>query len=76
MLKKINKSLRIIIIILLITLAVLSVYYKFDNCNKCSFDYEGEKLSPRDFMDVYNQECFVVNPISDFSDVSWEDVEI
>ena len=55
-----NKILKIIIVILLILLAVLSVYYKYDNCSVCKFEYEGEEINSREFMDIYQGECFKV----------------
>ena len=75
---KINKILKIIIIILLIAIAFLSVVYKFDNCNKCNFEYEGKKLNAQDFMEVYRQECLMPSPLKgiDFNNISFEDVEI
>jgi len=60
MLYKINFLLKILIVIGLIVLALLSVYYKYDDCSICSFEYEGEELSARDFMIAYSSECLVV----------------
>ena len=49
------------IVVLLILIAVLSVYYKYDNCSVCKFEYEGEKLRAYEFMEIYRDKCFDIS---------------
>lgn len=60
MIQELNKVLRWVIIILLISVAVISVYYKYDNCSTCKFEYEGEEINAAEFMVIYDAECLVV----------------
>lgn len=57
MLKELNNIFKYVILILLILLAVVSVYYKYDNCSICSFDYQGNKLTAKEFMDIFAEDC-------------------
>ena len=58
MIERINKALRIVILILLILLALLSVHYKFDDCSKCSFKIDKENYNIDEFMGLYSKKCF------------------
>lgn len=61
MLQKINRLLKYGILIGLILLAIFSVYYKYDNCSKCSFEYNGTKVSAGDVMILYSNKCLQEN---------------
>jgi len=54
---EINKILKYIIIILLILFLILSSIYKFDSCNKCSFEIDNKTLNTNEFMDLYGDKC-------------------
>jgi len=62
MLAKINIILKWGIVIGLIALALLSSVYKYDHCNKCSFEYNGSTLDIIEFMQTYAEKCFEVEP--------------
>jgi hypothetical protein len=61
MLQKLNKILRYLILIGLIFLVILSLIYKYDSCNKCSFKVNDKKLDTREFMQLYYKKCMVEN---------------
>ena len=52
-----NKILKYIILSLLILLAMLSITYKFDNCNLCSFEINNTKYSAQDVSNLYYNRC-------------------
>ena len=54
---KLIKIVRIMTWIALISLAFLSVYYKFDDCNVCKFEIDGEMINGKQFMDIYQDSC-------------------
>lgn len=56
---KIIKVVRVLTWIAFIILALLSVYYKYDNCNVCKFEVEGNKLDGARFMQYYQSKCLV-----------------
>ena len=61
---KINIWLKYIIILLLISLAILSVYYKYDNCNQCKFKLENKNLNAKEFMNIYSKNCLNITKTS------------
>jgi hypothetical protein len=63
--KEINKLLRWIILLLSIFLLVCVLTYKLDNCDKCSFNYNGTTITPNQFMKVYSQNCLVFSHVDD-----------
>lgn len=54
-----SKFLKWIIIILFLSLAILSVYYKYNHCSTCNFEYEEKKLKAQEFMDIYHEQCIL-----------------
>ena len=56
---KINKKLRIIIIILLLVTAWSVIKFKFGDCDKCSFDIKDKTYSKQGFLDLYFDKCFM-----------------
>ncbi len=57
MIKKINKLLKWVIVILLILVAILSVMYKYDDCSVCELEYETKGYTPKEFMSIYAEKC-------------------
>jgi len=56
---KFNYYLKWAVAVLLIVLALMSVYYKFDNCSRCKFNYDGEKYDSMRFTKLYSSKCLV-----------------
>lgn len=54
---KVNRTLVWIIACLFIVLALMSVYYKFDSCSKCKFEFEDTKYGAGDFSRMYSEKC-------------------
>jgi len=57
---KVNKVLKFFLIFFFILLALLSVKYKYNDCAKCKFTYEGEKLDINEFLNIYREKCFSI----------------
>jgi len=70
MLAKINIILKWGIVIGLIALAILSLIYKYDSCNKCSFEYNGLKLNAKEFMKIYYHECLELKQNKEILNIS------
>ena len=51
----------------LIVLVLLSVYYKYGDCDKCKFEYEEEELTAAEFMQTYYIECLEQQQITFFN---------
>jgi hypothetical protein len=62
---KVIKIIRILTWIAFIVLALLSVYYKYDSCNVCKLEVEGQTLDGAEFMQYYQSKCLVTkdNPL-------------
>lgn len=71
MIQKLNKYLRVVLIILLISIAVVSIYYKYNDCSVCKFDYEEETINAAKFMNLYSERCFVAALDLDWDGDSW-----
>lgn len=54
---KLNRILKYIILILLIILLIVSVYFKFDDCDKCKFKINNKTSNANQFMDSYYEKC-------------------
>jgi len=71
---ELEKILRVAVWIAFIMLAFLSVNYKYDACNVCKLDYEGQTLDGPQFMNVYSENClkkdFVDPRFADFKSVN------
>ena len=65
---KINIWLKYIIILLLISLAILSVYFKYDNCNQCKFNLDNKNINAKEFMNIYSKNC--LNSSNSFNGLS------
>lgn len=61
MLHKINTILKICIIISLLILAILSISYKFGDCDKCSFKINNKSYNSKEFMSIYQEKCLKDN---------------
>lgn len=48
-----------IIIILLILLAISSIYFKYSHCDQCTFEINDTKYNSNEFMQIYAQECLI-----------------
>jgi len=60
---ELNKILKCIIIVLLILLAILSITYKFGNCDNCKFEIEDKVYNTGEFMLLYSDKCLNPKPI-------------
>ena len=69
--EKLNKALKVIIIILFITLALLSYTYKFGNCDKCNFELNNTKITANEFMKIYQPVCLKYPTILDKYSLNW-----
>ena len=58
MLIKLNKILRIAILMGFIVLLVFLLKYPTHHCDLCEFEWEGEKINANDFTKIYFGECF------------------
>ena len=58
---KINRVLKYLITIGLIVLVILSIVYKYDSCNKCSFKIENKKIGTNEFLQLYKNKCLTIN---------------
>ena len=58
LINKINKVIRIIILILLIILAINVFYFKFSNCDKCSFLINNIKVNTNELANMYFDRCY------------------
>ncbi len=67
MLQKWNKIFRYLIVTGLIVLVLLSVYYKYGDCDKCKFEYENDTLTAAEFMEAYYIECLEQQQITFFN---------
>jgi len=55
--KKLCKIIRVLTLIGLITLAALSMNYKFNHCSQCKFEYDGETMKTNELWSLYIREC-------------------
>lgn len=63
----------ITLIMLLVFFGIFMAVSKTD-CEKCSFDFKGEKISVNELLEIQEQECFKKSLELNFSDyVVWED---
>lgn len=58
MIKSFNRKLKWLVIIGLVLLAMLSIYYQYDNCSKCKFEVNGTTMNTKHFMEIYSEKCF------------------
>ncbi len=58
-LEKVTKILKYLILFLFIFLLILLLVYRTSSCDVCSFDYEGESINAKQFLDVYALECLI-----------------
>ena len=58
MLQKLNSTLKIIIILLLILIAILSIIYKYEDCAKCNFIINDTEVSAKQLLLLYGDKCF------------------
>ena len=56
---KLNYYLRFVILAGLILVAILVLYYGMNHCNKCNFQYEGEKIKPNQIWTLYRDQCLL-----------------
>ena len=54
---KIDKTLKISILLLFIVLLILMRSYKLDSCDLCEFEAKSQKASQPEFMSYYFDEC-------------------
>ena len=54
---ELNQIFKYIILALLISLAILTVNYKFDDCNLCSFEINNTKYNAQSMANLYYNEC-------------------
>lgn len=59
-------------IILFITLALLSVLYKYDNCSKCNFKINNSNIDAYQLMNLYSDKCLKSN-VSNFNSIPNQD---
>jgi len=58
-----NKTLKYIMIGLLILVVILTIYYKYDDCTVCKFEYENDTLEGGELLYKYSEKCFKPKPI-------------
>ena len=69
----INKTLKWILVIGFLVLVCLSIKYGFNNCSKCSLEFEGEEINHGDVWELYMDKCLTEftawdgNPIEKFN---------
>lgn len=51
------KILSIIVFILALVFLFVSVKFPQSECSKCSYDYDGETLSTKEFFKIYSSVC-------------------
>ena len=56
MIQKLNSLLRFLMIFLLILLALESVYFKFNDCDKCKFKLD-KNYNAQEFITIYLKQC-------------------
>ncbi|HDK42509.1 MAG TPA: hypothetical protein ENG87_03960 [Candidatus Pacearchaeota archaeon] len=76
MLAKLNRILKYLIMASLIVLTFLSVYYKYDDCSKCDFEYRGHNYDAGKFMNIYADKCFQVDDQTRKSDIPFGNITI
>lgn len=64
-LQKWNRIFKIIILIGLITFLILSVIYKYDDCNKCKFKIDNKNININKFLGLYFEKCVDLNVSDD-----------
>ena len=62
---ELNQIFKYIILALLISLAILTVTYKFDDCNLCSFEINNTKYSAQSMANLYYNECLFKEPTNE-----------
>ena len=55
--RKLNRILKWLIVIGLISIALLSVYYKYDDCSICKFKINNTEFSSSEFMNLFSSKC-------------------
>ena len=66
----INKKLKYLILILLIVVALESVFFKYDNCSVCKFKLKEKTINSKDFLELYSSICLVKNKSVSFNNIS------
>jgi hypothetical protein len=72
---EIEKIVRILIWIAFITLAFLSIHYKYDACNVCKLEYKEQTLDGPEFMGLYSSKC-LVHEIQDPRMLNYQNINI
>ena len=75
---KINQWLKYIMIILLISLALLSIYYKYDNCSVCKFKINDSNYDANELMGLYSNKCLKSNSsfLNSFNQINFSKLNI
>jgi len=69
-LQRIDKGLKIGILITMIFLLVLCINTPIGDCDKCVFEIEGKNVSIESFMEHYSSMCLEVGTFEDFKNIN------
>jgi hypothetical protein len=75
---QINQWLKYIMLVLLISLAILSVYYKYDNCSVCKFKINNSNYGANELMGLYSNKCLKSNSsfLNSFNQINFSKLNI
>ena len=59
--EKLNKYMRIIIIVAILFIAIESLMFKYGDCDKCKFKINGKTYDAARFMQLYQAKCLDFN---------------
>ena len=59
--EKLNKVMRIVIIVAILFIAVESLILKYGDCDKCKFEVKGKTYDAARFMQLYQDKCLNYN---------------
>lgn len=66
---KLKNLLKIILLVSLLFFLICYSYYGTNDCQQCSFEVEEENLSYKEFLEVYEGECFDQQINDNFSEI-------
>ena len=70
MTSKLNIILRVLLLISLVFLLYFLITKKLDNCEVCSFEYDGKVVNGKQFMNIYQKECLQIEKYKKISNIS------
>ena len=67
MFQNLNKYLKALLLILLVTLFIELMIFRLDNCYKCNFKIDNKNYNFVEFYNLYYEECFDLEVSNNFS---------